>query len=213
MGSFCFLHLVVLVSFTFSISLLAPAALISVRTVFPHVRDFVSGSWSSSEFLFLFFFHEKMVLPLGRSHRSFGVCSLMSSVLCASLPCSALESAASFRGEPLWDLILMRKVLAPTATRSCRICTISRTRSPSGVVVKFARVPSPTHLFMVLRRDSLSVRYNRSWVRCVFLRNSRRVACSTLFELSPSLPRPTPVQYLELWCRMFPRLWRSLAPV
>ena len=147
-GKFCFLHFVVLVHFVFSISLLAPAALISVRTVFPHVRDFLSGSWSSSEFLFLF--HEKMVLPLGRSHRSFGVCSLVSSVLYATLPCSARESAASFRDSPLWTLILMRKVLDPAVTRSCRICTISRTRSPSGVVTGFARVPSPTHLLMVV---------------------------------------------------------------
>ena len=98
-GKFVFLHFVVLVSIAFSISLLASVALISVWTVFPHVRDFFSGSWSSFEFLFLF--HEKMVLPLGRSHRSVGVCSLVSSVLGAALPCSALESAASFRGSPL----------------------------------------------------------------------------------------------------------------
>jgi hypothetical protein len=48
----------------FSSSLLVPEAHISVWTTFPQVRDFWSGSWSSSEFLFLF--QEKMVLPLGR---------------------------------------------------------------------------------------------------------------------------------------------------
>ena len=154
LGKFIFFHLVVLVSIAFSISFLAPEALISVRTAFPHVRDFFSGSWSSFEFLFLF--HEKLVLPLGSSHKSCGVCSLVSSVSCAVLTCSVRESAASFRGSPLWALILMRKVLAPAVTRSCRICTISLTKSPSGVVTRFARVPSPAHLLMVFKRDSLS---------------------------------------------------------
>ena len=151
LGKFIFFHLVVLVSIAFSISFLAPAALIAVRTAFPHVRVF--GSWSS-----LFLFHENMVLPLGWSHSSCGVYLLVSSALCAVLPCSARESAASLRGSPLCALILMRKVLAPAVTLSWRICTISRTRSPSGVVARFARVPSPTHLLMVFRRDSLSVR-------------------------------------------------------
>ena len=35
----------------------------------------------------------------------------------------------------------MRKVLSPVVTR--RICTISLTRSPSGVVNRLALVPSP----------------------------------------------------------------------
>jgi len=153
LGKFIFFHLVVLVSIAFSISFLAPAALIAVRTAFPHVRVFFSGSWSS-----LFLFHENTVLPLGWSHSSCGVYLLVSSALCAVLPCSARESAASLRGSPLCALILMRKVLAPAVTLSWRICTISRTRSPSGVVARFARVPSPTHLLMVFRRDSLSVR-------------------------------------------------------
>ena len=52
LGKFIFIHFVVLVSIAFSISFLAPAALISVRAVFPHVRVFLSGSWSSVEFLF-----------------------------------------------------------------------------------------------------------------------------------------------------------------
>ncbi len=68
-GKFCFLHFMVLVCIAFSSSLLPPVTRISVRTVFPQVRDFLSGSWSSSELLFLF--HEKMVLSLRRSHRSF----------------------------------------------------------------------------------------------------------------------------------------------
>ena len=106
-------------SIVFSISLLATTALISVRTTLPHVRDVFSGSWSSFEFLFLF--HEKIVLALGWSHKSCGVYSLVSSVLCAVLFCSARESAASFMGSPLWALILMRKVLTPPVTRSCRI--------------------------------------------------------------------------------------------
>ena len=156
LGKFIFFHLTVLVSLAFSISFLAPASLIAVRTAFPHLRVFFPGSWSSVEFLFLF--HENMVLPLGWSHSSCGVYLLVSSALCAVLPCSARESAASLRGSPLCALILMRKVLAPAVTLSWRICTISRTRSPSGVVARFARVPSPTHLLMVFRRDSLSVR-------------------------------------------------------
>ncbi len=127
MGKFIFLHLVVLVSIAFSISFLESAALIDVRTVFPHVRVFFSGSWSSVEFLFLF--HENMVLPLGWSHNSFVVYLLVSSALCAVLPCSARESSASLRGSLLWALILMRKVLAPAVTLSWRICTISRTIS------------------------------------------------------------------------------------
>jgi hypothetical protein len=86
LGKFIFFHLLVLVSIAFSISFLAPVALISVRSVFPHVRVFFSGSWSSVEFLF--FFHEKMVLPLGWSHRICGVYLLVSSVLCVVLPCS-----------------------------------------------------------------------------------------------------------------------------
>ncbi len=133
-----------------------PGACGSHCVAFPHMRVFFPGSWSSVEFLFLF--HENMVLPLGWSHSSCGVYLLVSSALCAVLPCSARESAASLRGSPLWSLILMRKVLAPAVTLSWRICTISRTISPSGVVSRFARVPSPTHLLMVLRRDSLSVR-------------------------------------------------------
>ena len=75
---FIFFHLLVLVSIAFSISFLAPAALISVRAAFPHVRVFFSGSWSSVELLF---FHEKMVLPLGWSHRICGVYLLVSSAL------------------------------------------------------------------------------------------------------------------------------------
>jgi hypothetical protein len=139
LGKFIFIHLLVLVFIAFSISFLAPAALISVRTVFPHVRVFFSGSWSSVEFLF--FFHENMVLPLGWSHSICGVYSLVSSKLCAFLPYSARESAASLRGSPLWALIFMRKVFAPVVTLSWRICTISRTISPSGVVARFARFP------------------------------------------------------------------------
>ena len=104
LGKFIFFHLLVLVSIAFSISFLAPAALISVRAAFPHVRVFFSGSWSSVEFLF--FFHENMVLPLGWSHSSCGVYSLVSSALCAVLQSSARESAASLRGSPLWALIL-----------------------------------------------------------------------------------------------------------
>ena len=156
LGKFVFIHRVVLVFIAFSISFLAPAALISVQTAFPHVRVFFSGSWSSVEFLS--FFHENMVLPLGWSHNICGVYLLVSSALCAFLPCSARESAASLRGSPLWVLIFMRKVFAPDVTLSWRICTISRTISPSGVVARFARVPSPIHLLMVFRRDSLSVR-------------------------------------------------------
>ena len=156
MGRFIFIHFVVLVSIAFSSSFSAPAALMAVRIAFPHVRVFLSGSWSSVEFLF--FFHANMVLPLGWSHSIFGVHSLVSSAVCACLPCSARESAASLRGSPLWALIFMRKVFAPAVTLSWRICTISRTISPSGVVARFARVPSPTHLLMVFRRDSLSVR-------------------------------------------------------
>ncbi len=156
LGKFIFFHLVVLVSIAFSFSFLAPTALIDVRTVFPHVRVFFSGSWSSVEFLFLF--HENMVLPLGWSHSNCGVYLLVSSALCVVLPCSARKSATSLRGSPLWVLILMRNVLAPAVTLFWRICTISQTISPSGVVARFARVPSPTHLLMVFRRDSLSVR-------------------------------------------------------
>ncbi len=100
LGKIIFIHLLVLVSIAFSISFLAPAALISVRAAFPHVRVFFSGSWSSVEFLF--FFHENMVLPLGWSHSICGVYSLVSSALCAFLPCSARESTASLRGSPLW---------------------------------------------------------------------------------------------------------------
>ena len=40
LGKFIFFHLLVLVSIAFSISFLAPAALISVRAAFPHVRVF-----------------------------------------------------------------------------------------------------------------------------------------------------------------------------
>ena len=98
LGKFIFFHLVVLVSIAFSISFLDPTALITVRTAFPHVRVFFSGSWSSFEFLFLF--HENMVLPLGWSHSSCGVYLLVSSALCDVLPCSARESAASLRGLP-----------------------------------------------------------------------------------------------------------------
>ena len=128
LGKFLFLHLVVLVSIAFSISFLAPAVLIAVWAALPQVRVFFSGSWSSVGFLF----HENIVLPLGWSHSSCDVYLLVSSALCAVLPCSALESAASLRGSPLWALILMRKVLAPAVTLSWRICTISRTISPSG---------------------------------------------------------------------------------
>jgi hypothetical protein len=46
LGKFIFFHLVVLVSIALSISFLAPAALIDVRTVFPHVRVFFPGSWN-----------------------------------------------------------------------------------------------------------------------------------------------------------------------
>ncbi len=120
------------------------------------MRVFSSESWSSVGFLF--FFHANMVLPLGWSHSSCGVYSLVSSALCTVLPSSARESAASLRGSPLWALILMRKVFAPAVTLSWRICTISRTISPSGVVARFALVPSPIHLLMVFSRDSLSVR-------------------------------------------------------
>ena len=155
LGKFVFLHFVVLVFVAFSISFLAPAAFISVRAALPHVCVLFSGSWSSVELLF---FHEKMVLQLGWSHRICGVWSLVSSALWAVRPCSARESAASLRGSPLWAFIFMRNVLAPAVTLSWRICTISRTISPSGVVARFARVPSPTHLLMVFRRDSLSVR-------------------------------------------------------
>jgi hypothetical protein len=49
LGKFVFIHRVVLVFIAFSISFLAPAALISVRAVFPHVRVFLSGSWSSGD--------------------------------------------------------------------------------------------------------------------------------------------------------------------
>jgi len=156
LGKFVFSHLVVLVFVAFSSSFLAPAALIAARAAFPHVRVFLSGSWSSIELVS--FCHENMVLPLGWSHSIFGVYSLVSSAVCAVLPCSARESAASLRGSPLWALIFMRKVFAPAVTLSWRICTISRTISPSGVVARFARVPSPIHLLMVFRRDSLSVR-------------------------------------------------------
>ncbi len=156
LGKFIFIHFVVMVSIAFSISFLAPAALISVRLAFPHVCVFLSGSWSSVECLF--FFHTNMVLPLGWSQSSCGVYSLVSSASCDVLPCSARESTASLRGSPLWALILMRKVFAPAVTLSWRICTISLTISPSGVVTRFARVPSPIHLLMVFRRDSLSVR-------------------------------------------------------
>ncbi len=95
LGKFVFIHLVVLVFIAFSMSFLAPAAFISVRDVFPHVRVFLSGSWSSVELLS--FFHENMVVPLGWSHSIFGLYSLVSSALCACLPCSARESAASPR--------------------------------------------------------------------------------------------------------------------
>ena len=76
--------------------------------------------------------------------------------------------------------------------------TISLTRSESGVVVRFTLVPSPTHFLMVLRRDSLSVRYSRSSDRRIFLRQRRRVTSSVLLELAPFFPLPTPVQYLDL---------------
>ena len=155
-GKFCFLHFSVVVCIAFSSSFRPPAALISARTALLHVRDFLLGAWSSPGSPFLF--QVKIVLPLGRSQRIFGVCWSCSSASCAVLPCSALESAASFRGSPRWDLILIRKVLAPDVTRSWRICTISLTRSPSGVVARLARVPSPIHFLMVLSRDSLSVR-------------------------------------------------------
>ncbi len=59
LGKFVFIHRVVLVFIAFSISFLAPVVLISVRAAFPHVRVFLSGSWSSVEFLS--FFHEDMV--------------------------------------------------------------------------------------------------------------------------------------------------------
>ncbi len=154
LGKFIFLHLVVLVSIAYSISFLAPVVLIEVRAALPHVRVFFPGLWSSVESLL----HENMVLPLGWSHSSCGVYLLVSSVLCAVLPFSDRVSAASFRGSPRWALTFMRKVLAPAVTLSWRICTISRTISPSGVVARFARVSSPTHLLMVFRRDSLSVR-------------------------------------------------------
>jgi hypothetical protein len=108
----------------------------------------------------------------------------VSSVLCADLSCSALESTVSLKGSSLWTLILMRNVLAPVVTRSCRSCTVSRTRSTSGVVVRFARVPSPTHFLMVFRRDSMSVRYIRSWVRCVFLRRLPLHTCLGIGRLS-----------------------------
>ncbi len=49
-------------------------------------------------------------------------------------------------------------------------------------------------------------------MRCVFLRHRRRTACSDLFELVPSLPRPTPAQYLALCRRMLSRSRRSLLP-
>ena len=52
LGKLISFHLVVLVSIAFSISFLAPAALISVRAAFPHVRVFFPGSWSSVEFFF-----------------------------------------------------------------------------------------------------------------------------------------------------------------
>ncbi len=81
LGKFVFIHLVVLVFIAFSISFLAPEAFISVRAAFPHVRVFLSGSWSSVELLS--FFHENIVLPLGWSHSIFGVHSLVSSALCA----------------------------------------------------------------------------------------------------------------------------------
>ena len=157
-GRFRVLHFVVVVLTDFSSSLRPPVARIPVRTVFPQVCDFLPESWSSSGFLF--WFHEKIVLPLGMSQRNFGMCLSMSwsSESWAVLPCSALESAASFRGSPWWALILMMKVVSPAVTRSWRICTISLTRSSSGVVGRFARVPSPVHFLMVFRRDSLSVR-------------------------------------------------------
>ena len=68
LGKFIFMHFVVLVSIAVCISFLAPAALISVRVAFPHERVFLSGSWSSVEFL-IFFRRKKNVLfflaPLG----------------------------------------------------------------------------------------------------------------------------------------------------
>ena len=57
-------HEMVLVLTVFSNSLLPPTVRISVRTAFPQVRDFLSGSWSSAGLLFLF--QEKIVFPLGR---------------------------------------------------------------------------------------------------------------------------------------------------
>ena len=75
--------------------------------------------------------------------------------------------------------------------------TISLTRSASGVVARFALVPSPTHFLMVLSRDSLSVRYSRCSARRIFLRQRRRAATSALLEFAPSFPLPTPAQYLD----------------
>ena len=158
LGKFRVLHFVVLVLTAFSSSLRPPEARIAVWTVFPQVCDFLPESWSSSGFLF--WFHEKIVLPLGMSQRNSGMCLSMSwsSESWTVLPCSALESVTSFRGSPRWALILMRKVLTPAVTRSWRIRTISLSRSSSGVVARFSRVPSPVHFLMVFRRVSLSVR-------------------------------------------------------
>ena len=71
LGRFRVLHFVVLVLTAFSNSLRPPVTRIEVRTIFPQVRYFFPGSWSSSGFLF--WFHEKIVLPMGMSQRNFGM--------------------------------------------------------------------------------------------------------------------------------------------
>ena len=76
LGRFRDLHFVVLVLTDFSSPLRPPATRIAVWTVFPQVCDFLPESWSSSGFLF--WFQEKIVLPLGMSQRNFGMSLSMS---------------------------------------------------------------------------------------------------------------------------------------
>jgi hypothetical protein len=158
LGKFIFLHLVVMVSIDFSISFLAPAALIAVRAAFPHVRVFFPGLGRLSSF-----YSCPMRIWFCRWGGPIAV------VVCI---CWCLQRCVPFFLTPLGSQLLhwgalpygswfwwgrYWPLLWPFLGGFVRFLGLYP-RLVLWIDHRFARVPSPTHLLMVFRRDSLSVR-------------------------------------------------------
>ena len=108
-----------------------------------------------------------------------------------SRPSSASVSALSFRGSPLCDLTLTRKVALPFSILSRSLSMISARMSALGAFASVALLPSPTHLLTSVSTDSLSPRYSRSSSARVALSASSSAPPSGLPELHPSTALPT----------------------